>query len=209
MTGTRRALPFIAVVVVLLGISQLASARGVTSLCQYDERFMAMNDSGTSRSFSVGYDAGKNKLRADTIAGNDAGPKACEDPDPWEYFEISLGGGNDGARLDAFKMTNAYKPLPKSIEGYLNGEDGADVLIGHRGHDGISGGEGRDRILGDDSFDEIDGGAGRDFVSGGGGPDDLYMNDGTRDEIHCGSGNDGVFADPNDDVANDCEDVID
>ena len=208
MTGMRRALLILTTLAALLGISQLASARGVTSLCQFDQRFMAVNDNSTSRSFSVGYDAGKNKLRADTIAGNDAGPKACEDPDPWDYFEINLSNGNDGARLDAFKMTNAYKPLPKGIEGYLNGEDGADVLIGHRGYDGLSGGDGRDRIIGDDSFDEIDGGAGRDFVSAGSGPDDLYMEDGTRDEIHCGPGQDGVLADPGDEVANDCENVL-
>lgn len=208
MTGTRRALPFIAVLVAVLGATQLASGRGVSSLCQFDERFMSVNDNNTSRSYSVGYDRDKNKLRADTIAGNDAGPSSCEDPDPWNYFEISLGKGNDGARLDAFKMTNAYRPLPKGIDGFLNGEDGADVLIGHRGQDGLSGGDGRDRIVGKDGFDEIDGGAGRDFVSAGAGPDDLYMNDGTADEIHCGKGRDDVLADEVDQVANDCENVF-
>lgn len=185
------------------------SHRGVTSLCQYDKRFMSVNDSNQSRGFTVGWDQSKNKLRADTLSGPDAGPKACEDPDPWDYVELYLSKGNDGARLDAFKMPNAYKPLPKSIEGYLAGEDGADELIGHRGFDQIDGGAGRDRVLGEDGSDELDGGSGRDFVSGGKGGDSIYINDGQPgDEVHCGSGSDGVFVDEGDIVDDDCESVL-
>jgi Ca2+-binding RTX toxin-like protein len=208
--GTRRVLlAGVAVTIaVLLGLSQSASG-GVTSLCQFDMRFMSVNDTNQSRGFTVGWDSTKNKLRADTIAGPGAGPKACEDPDPWDYIELNLSNGNDGARLDAFKMTNAYKPVPKAIEGYLNGEEGADELIGHKGYDRILGAGGRDRLLGGNGGDELDAGPGRDFVSAGGGSDGIYVNDGVPgDEVHCGPGSDGVFADEDDAIANDCESIL-
>ena len=208
MTGTRRAVPFIAAVVAVLGLAQLAQGRGVTSLCQFEMRFMSVNDSNQDRAFTVGYDPAKNKLRADILSGPDDDPSSCEDPDPWNYFELNLSKGDDGARLDAFNMPNAYKPLPKGIEGYLIGGMDADVLIGHRGYDALTGDAGRDRLLAGDGFDELDGGSGRDFVSAGRGGDGIYVDDGRPgDEVHCGKGDDGVLADAGDQIANDCETV--
>ncbi len=54
-----------------------------------------------------------------------------------------------------------------------------------------------------------DGDAYKDTFSGGGGNDTFYVARGqTPDTVNCGAGTDKVFADPQDKVASDCEEVI-
>ncbi len=90
-----------------------------------------------------------------------------------------------------------------------------DTLIGNRGADTFTGGQGRDTIRGGKGPDTIDMGsgttvnAGADRVFGGRGDDTINeFGDGARDTINCGGGEDTVFADENDRVANNCENVI-
>jgi hypothetical protein len=62
-----------------------------------------------------------------------------------------------------------------------------------------------------ESADTIQGGGGGDTVFGGPGRDNpqVYGDDykGSQDEVFCGDGDDQVFADPNDIVDSDCEEV--
>jgi hypothetical protein len=82
--------------------------------------------------------------------------------------------------------------------GAITGTDGADSLVGTPGNDEIRGWKGNDRI---------DGGAGQDSLYGGAGDDQLLANDGSRDTVDCGAGNDRVDADALDAVESDCEQV--
>ena len=53
------------------------------------------------------------------------------------------------------------------------------------------------------------GDANRDTFSGGGGNDTIYVDRGEKpDTVNCGAGTDKVFADPEDKVASDCEEVL-
>jgi Ca2+-binding RTX toxin-like protein len=55
----------------------------------------------------------------------------------------------------------------------------------------------------------FEGEASKDTFSGGGGNDTIYVDRGqTPDTVTCGAGTDKVFADPEDHVASDCEEVI-
>jgi RTX calcium-binding nonapeptide repeat (4 copies) len=68
----------------------------------------------------------------------------------------------------------------------LWGRDGDDCLDGGAGPDGLSGGPGKDVVVG---------GKGNDVLSGGPG----------SDKLHCGTGDDTVYADSEDVVDADCE----
>lgn len=82
--------------------------------------------------------------------------------------------------------------------GAITGTDGADTLVGTPGNDEIRGWKGNDRI---------DGGPGEDSLYGGADDDHISANDGARDMLDCGSGNDSVDVDSLDSVAPDCEQV--
>lgn len=82
--------------------------------------------------------------------------------------------------------------------GAITGTDGADTLVGTAGNDEIRGWKGNDRI---------DGGAGEDSLYGGADDDVISANDGARDHVDCGSGNDQANVDSLDYVAPDCEQV--
>jgi hypothetical protein len=51
-------------------------------------------------------------------------------------------------------------------------------------------------------------GGGKDKGRGGRGNDQIHAVDGSKDDIYCGSGSDGVKANPGDNVAGGCEKVI-
>jgi Ca2+-binding RTX toxin-like protein len=87
----------------------------------------------------------------------------------------------------------------------LDGGAGGDTVNGAGGDDRLVGGEGPDTATGNSGDDSLDGGEGVDDVSGGSGDDSIEARDGTRDTIVCGTGEDSVSADPDDDVAADCE----
>jgi hypothetical protein len=87
---------------------------------------------------------------------------------------------------------------------YLAGGGHDDVIIGRGGNDTILGGAGDDLLEGGAGNDVITGGAGADRIFGGPGSDTIYANDGEKDVIDCGPGNDRVVADSYDVVKN-CE----
>lgn len=53
--------------------------------------------------------------------------------------------------------------------------------------------------------DRLYGGPGANWLNAGAGWDAIYSRDEAADVIHCGSGNDSVWADSRDRVARDCE----
>ena len=98
----------------------------------------------------------------------------------------------------------------------IDGGYGDDTIWGGAGTDTIYGGYNSDTIYGDEDNDTIYGGYNRDTIYGGGGQDTIlgendadtiYAVDGEVDTINCGSGTDTVTADPNDNVAANCEKV--
>ena len=65
-----------------------------------------------------------------------------------------------------------------------------------------------DRVSGGNGDDRLTGGAGKDRVSGGAGNDRIFVRDGQRDRVNCGSGGrDRVTADRRDRVSRSCERV--
>jgi Ca2+-binding RTX toxin-like protein len=117
----------------------------------------------------------------------------------------------------------------------LSGDDGVDAVFGEAGEDSLFGGGGRDQIgggrdddglfggthddtlhgdagndlvEGQDGGDTMFGDAGRDTLRGGGGADRIFAQDGERDTISCGPGNDEAEVDAFlDSISPDCEDV--
>jgi Ca2+-binding RTX toxin-like protein len=100
----------------------------------------------------------------------------------------------------------------------LRGGDGDDVMTGAGGQDYVDGGDGDDAVAGGDGEDGVAGGGGSDLVVGGTGSDALfgeYLNgcaasiigcsdgddeiraqDGGRDAVDCGGGEDAAYVDP-------------
>ena len=72
----------------------------------------------------------------------------------------------------------------------ISGDAGADTLTGGAGSDTISGAGGNDVLSGNGGNDTITGGGGRDTISGATGNDEFFTNDGLKDTINCGAGND-------------------
>jgi Ca2+-binding RTX toxin-like protein len=91
---------------------------------------------------------------------------------------------------------------------YLGGSGWDDTIIGLGGNDTLLGGNGDDRIWGGAGNDVIVGGAGADHLSGGPGSDTIYAQDGERDIVDCGPGNDRAVVDDVDVVRKNCEVVV-
>ena len=93
----------------------------------------------------------------------------------------------------------------------LCGEDGNDTILGRAGNDSLVGGGNSDEISGDEGGDKIKGGKGSDQITGGPGDDIIrpgmfnQTEDGARDKVRCGDGEDVVYVTGRDVVANDCE----
>ena len=91
----------------------------------------------------------------------------------------------------------------------IRGSDRSDRLTGTAGPDAMFGHGGNDVLAGLAGADLLDGGPGRDALSGGTGADRIWVaEDGTRDTVACGPGQDLVGAEPVDAVAADCETVV-
>jgi RTX calcium-binding nonapeptide repeat (4 copies) len=80
----------------------------------------------------------------------------------------------------------------------IRGASGNDVLSAGAGDDRIDGGAGNDIISGGRGNDIISGGAGDNVIRGGPGNDLISSNDGSREVVDCGPGDDIVHADRND-----------
>jgi Ca2+-binding RTX toxin-like protein len=87
---------------------------------------------------------------------------------------------------------------------YLVGTQRADRICGRPGADRIDGGPGNDRINAGAGADTVFGGRGRDTIEGRAGGDLIYIRDGQRDVVDCGTEQDTVVADQLD-VLNHCE----
>ena len=104
-----------------------------------------------------------------------------------DVVTVALGDGDD-----VFSTT-------VHIRAVARGGDGADRL---------GGGPGPDLLEGEAGDDTIVGGPGGDRVTGGDGNDTIDTRDETLDRIVCGPGVDDVVADPIDEIAPDCEDLV-
>jgi Ca2+-binding RTX toxin-like protein len=90
-------------------------------------------------------------------------------------------------------------------------------LLGNDGNDDLEGGRDNDFVQGDAGRNDLSGNGGDDCliplgdenerVSGGGGDDLIIAFDGNGDDVFCGAGIDTVWADAQDRVAANCEDV--
>lgn len=94
----------------------------------------------------------------------------------------------------------------------IHGANGDDALLGRAGDDRLFGGKGNDRVNGEEGNDNVKGSSGADTVKGGPGNDLVRggdhesANDGKRDVLDCGEGDeDTVEFVPGQDVTIDCE----
>jgi hypothetical protein len=133
----------------------------------------------------------------------DAPPVECPPGSTYEEVEgqpICANRIDGTARKDRLRGSQDPR-VTDAMWGY--GAD--DRLYGYDGADGMSGGEGQDTLYGGRGGDGLFGGAGIDTIYGGPGPDQVFAQDGERDIIRCGRGDDVVpQVDTTDDVE-DCE----
>jgi Ca2+-binding RTX toxin-like protein len=90
----------------------------------------------------------------------------------------------------------------------IEGDETPNTLVGTSNDDAIYGYGGADHIDGWGGDDTLHLGGGKDKGRGGRGNDQIHAVDGSKDDIYCGSGSDGVKANPGDNVAGGCEKVI-
>jgi len=121
----------------------------------------------------------------------------------WNYtattvgqFEFQGGDGND-------RFVNNVRSLPVRAFGgngndYLEGYDGADVLVGGNGNDTLVGYGGNDQLWGGDGDDTLRGGFGNDRLYGDSGNDHLN-GDAGNDLIWGGDGDDTLLGGTGDD----------
>ncbi len=119
--------------------------------------------------------------------------------------------GEGDVNPDADVATAAVTVAPCDIVGTwgndkLTGTARGDRICGRPGADRIGGGAGNDVIEAGSGADTVVGGPGRDTIDGGGGTDVVFVRDGERDVIDCGSEEDVVVADQRD-VLKRCEHV--
>ena len=107
-------------------------------------------------------------------------------------------------RADTLNGSNGFdKILGEPGNDKLYGNDGDDMIKGGQGSDDIYGDVGNDRVKGAQGSDRVFGGEGDDLVRGG---THGKVNDGVRDVLDCGLGNDTVLYVPGQDkVMNNCE----
>ena len=93
-----------------------------------------------------------------------------------------------------------------ALAALIEGDDGANTLVGTPKGDAIYGYGGADRIEG--RGDALHLGGGSDVGYGERGDDYIRAVDGTEDSIFCGPGSDRARANPGDNVAEGCEKII-
>jgi Ca2+-binding RTX toxin-like protein len=107
-----------------------------------------------------------------------------------------IGGAGNDREVDApFRATRRGGPVG-CFQGFCSS------LFGDAGNDFVSGGKGSDYLEGEEGADTMVGGKGRDVIDAAN--DDAP---GANDRVRCGAGRDTVFADPGDEVDEDCERV--
>jgi Ca2+-binding RTX toxin-like protein len=117
---------------------------------------------------------------------------------------VTLAGVAPGAGADVLDGSGLIGP--SSID--LRSCDGCvEWVIGGPGDDEITGYPGRQVLLGGDGLDVIRGLRGPDVLAGQDGDDTIYARDGSVDTVSCGAGTDTAFADANDAVSPNCENI--
>jgi Ca2+-binding RTX toxin-like protein len=118
---------------------------------------------------------------------------------------IHCGGGVDNVRAD---LADTIDADCENIVIVIFGDSGPNTLTGTGHDDEIDGKGGNDVIHSLTGNDQLFGDTGRDLMFAGPGNDFLSDNiSAAVNEFHCGPGRDTVFADANDLVATDCEDI--
>ena len=95
-----------------------------------------------------------------------------------------------------------------ALAALIEGNDGANTLVGTPKGDAIYGYGGADRIEGRGGGDALRLGGGSDEGYGERGDDYIRSVDGSEDAIFCGPGSDRARANPGDNVAEGCEKII-
>ncbi|MEO1641947.1 MAG: calcium-binding protein, partial [Pseudomonadota bacterium] len=90
--------------------------------------------------------------------------------------------GNDNEGVDA-TLTGIENVIGSTVNDFIFGTDGVNVLEGNTGDDEISGRGGDDELLGGAGDDTLNGGAGADFIDGGGNFDTVSYADDTAGVI--------------------------
>jgi Ca2+-binding RTX toxin-like protein len=131
---------------------------------------------------------------------------------------VTIGSGaNDGATAEKDNVLDDVEGVvggsgPDLLTGEdgantLSGGAGADHLNGLGGDDTLNGGTGADTLAGGSGDEHIIGGPNPDKITGGTGDDTINAQDGAKDTIDCGTGNDRVTVDAIDVVSSNCEHV--
>jgi Ca2+-binding RTX toxin-like protein len=145
--------------------------------------------------------------------GPGAGPNTAECPATASRLTMSLGDGNDRARVQApLNSTILGEGGDDTIDGGPGADSlfgdgpsesdpgaGADRLEGGAGGDALSGGRGADTLVGDTGADVLNGGSDGDALSGGDDPDTVSGGDG-GDALSGGGGDDRLDGGPGDDT---------
>jgi Ca2+-binding RTX toxin-like protein len=126
---------------------------------------------------------------------------------PWHRFLRFDNVWIDTAGVNEFTAKTGDRDRIVGLGGddALDAGDRNDLVRGGTGDDTMNGGDGNDILTGGPVDDVITGGAGRDIIRAGSGADTIYAEDGQRDWIRCGPGEDKYTADRFDRVAADCE----
>ena len=117
-----------------------------------------------------------------------------------------------GAICNGKAATHTGTPGNDRIIG-TNGDDvivtfgGNDVIFAKRGNDTICSGDGRDAVFAGRGNDWVDPGSDRDLVVASRGNDMIFAQDGEKDSIYCGPGNDFAQVDERERRISRCETV--
>lgn len=130
----------------------------------------------------------------------------------WNYSASSVGkvefqGGNGNDRFINYVSNLPVRAFGGAGNDYLEGYNGADVLVGGDGNDTLLGYGGNDQMWGGNGNDTLRGMSGNDYLVGDGGHDTIDAGSGNdqawggdgKDYIKGGSGNDSLQGDNHDD----------
>ncbi len=133
----------------------------------------------------------------------------------WDYAatrvnQVEFQGGRGNDRFVNYARTLPVRAFGGNGNDYLEGYNGADVLVGGDGDDTLVGFGGNDRMWGGDDNDELRGGSGNDKMWGGNGNDRIEGGSGNdtgwgqngNDVLLGGSGNDQLVGGANNDEIN-------
>jgi Ca2+-binding RTX toxin-like protein len=123
----------------------------------------------------------------------------------------SLEGANEVKRAAIFltlMSVMVFVFAGVALAALIEGNDGANTLVGTPRGDAIYGYGGADRIEGRGGGDALRLGGGSDEGYGERGDDYIRAVDGSEDAIFCGPGSDRARANPGDNVAEGCERII-